>query len=197
MVKLQVWLVLLLLCPFLMGCPVLIPSTEGEPEGEGESCIEGETWEGEALEEGEVEVEEEGESPLDYLSELEQEVFELINAERVAAGIPELFLDKCVAVVARAHSQDMADSDYFAHTNLLGESPGDRLDDADIPWMRYGENLAYNYGYPDPAAVAVEGWMESYGHRVNILNSRYTHTGIGIAQDRNGSYYLTQDFVGY
>lgn len=199
MVKLKFWLVLFFVSLSLMGCPLLIPIPEEGPEGEGEISIEGAEPEGivEGEPEGKVEGEVEGEAPSDYISELEQEVYELINAERVAAGVPELFQDRHVAVVAREHSQDMADNDFFAHNNLEGDSPGDRLDNAGIAWMRYGENLAYNYGYSDPAIVAVEGWMASYGHRVNLLNPRYTHTGVGIAQDDKGAFYLTQDFVSY
>lgn len=205
MVKLKFWLILLFLSPCLMGCPLLIPFPVGEPEGEGEISIEGEAWEGEEPEEpgvegeieGKVEGEAEGEEASDYISELEQEVYELINAERLAAGVPELFQDHRLAVIARGHSQDMAENDFFAHDNLEGDSPGDRLDNAGIAWMRYAENLAYNYGYSDPALVAVEGWMASYGHRVNLLNPKYTHTGVGIAQDDKGAFYLTQDFVSY
>ena len=182
------------ICLLLAGCPIIIPVPIDEPEGEGEVLVEGEV-----VVEGEIEAEGEGEAEeVDpYILALEQEVYLQINERRAAAGVPELFLDSRVRAVARAHSQDMADNDYFAHNNLDGESPGERLDAANVNWMQYGENLAYNYAYDDPATVAVEGWVDSSGHRRNLLDSDYTHTGVGIAVDTKGAFYITQDFVRY
>lgn len=191
-------LLLVCVCLLLAGCPVLIPVPGEGSEGEGEPPLEGEAQaEGEsgAEIEGETEGEPEGIDP--YLLALEQEVFLQINERRAAEGAPELFMDSRVRLVSRAHSEDMASRDYFAHNNLSGKSPGERLDAAAIPWVRYGENLAYNYAYSDPATIAVEGWMDSDGHRENLLDPKYTHTGIGIAVDSKGAYYITQDFVTY
>lgn len=198
--KLAFLLFMVSTCLLLAGCPVIIPIPIEGPEGEGEVLAEGEVViEGEVEGEPEGEVKEEGEvEPVDpYLLALEQEVYVQINARRTAAGVPELFLDSRVRAVARAHSQDMADNDYFAHNALDGESPGERLDAANIHWMQYGENLAYNYAYDDPATVAVEGWIDSSGHRRNLLDPDYTHTGVGIAVDTKGAFYITQDFVRY
>ena len=182
----------------LAGCPSIIPIPIDEPEGEGEVPSEGEVvFEGEI--EGEVEAEGEGETETidPYILALEQEIYLQINERRAAAGLSELFMDSRIRQVARAHSQDMADKDYFAHNSLDGESPGERLDAANINWMQYAENLAYNYAYDDPATVAVEGWIDSDGHRRNLLDPDYTHTGVGIAVDTKGAFYITQDFVRY
>ncbi len=179
----------------LTGCFELLPL-------EVEESVESELGEvEESLPSTEGEVEEAGCGPYstqdEVLAEIEQEVYLLINQERVANGLPELFMDECVREASRRHCWDMVENDFFAHASANGDSPGERLDNLNIPWMQYGENLAYNYAYSDPATIAVEGWMDSPGHRANILSSRVTHTGVGVAQDSKGAFYLTQDFVAY
>lgn len=140
----------------------------------------------------------EGESePTDaeILAAIEQEIFELINVERVNAGVSALFLDNAIRVVSRAHSEDMAANNYLNHINAAGDGPGERLMDAHLIFTYFGENIAYMYGFGYPAAAVVKGWMNSPSHRDNILFPYYTHTGVGVARDSKGALYFTNDFV--
>ena len=131
---------------------------------------------------------------------LEQEIFDLINEEREAEGLPALTRNSKADWVARAHSQDMLDQDYFDHINLDGNSPGQRLIDGGILWFAYGENLAWSKGSETGLAeLIVSKWMESPGHRANILDERdrgFTETGMGVAFDPGlPLYYYTQLFI--
>lgn len=127
---------------------------------------------------------------------LEMEAFNLVNAERAAHGLPPLSMTRALRSVARAHSQDMADNDFFSHTNLDGQSPFDRMRAAGIEYRTAGENIGWN-NYPNPAEIAVQGWMDSPGHRANILRESFTHTGMGVAVSDDGKYYFTQVFAGF
>ncbi len=126
------------------------------------------------------------------VSALEKEVFELVNKERAANGLNSLTWADDLAAVARAHSQDMIDNNYFSHTNLNGESPFDRLHNAGISYTTAAENIAY--GQKTPEAV-MNAWMNSSGHRANILNSRVKELGVGAAKTSNGAIYWTQVFA--
>ena len=123
----------------------------------------------------------------------ELRAFDLVNAERTDQGIEALTPDDALHAVARAHSQDMIDRNFFDHTNPDGDDPFDRMTDAGITYTAAAENIQWN-DFPDPVATAVDGWMNSPGHRTNILNATYTHTGMGVAVD-NGKYYFTQVFT--
>ena len=171
----------------LTGCPE-VPVTNNQPSDRSLACYEEERS-------GDFGQYESG--TAEYVAALEQQAHDLINRERAAAGLSELFFDPCVTRVARSHSENMAEYAFFAHTCPAGGTPADRLNEAEIPWRRYGENIAYTYGFSNPAEAAVQGWMNSSGHRKNILNSRYTHAGLGIAMDAKGALYFTQNFVGY
>ena len=105
----------------------------------------------------------------------------LTNVERAKAGCGALRTDSRLAAAAQAHSRDMVDRDYFSHTSPDGEGPGDRAAAAGYDrWS--GENIAA--GYPTAAAV-VQGWMDSAGHRANILNCDSKATGVGYDPRRN------------
>ena len=132
-----------------------------------------------------------------FLSSMEEDVFFLINEQRQANGVAPLEFDPCATLVARDHSRNMADNRFFAHNCPEAGTPRDRLNRAGIPWRSYGENIGYTYGFRDAVAAVVAGWMNSPGHRKNILNARYTHAGIGIALDEKGAFYFTQDFLLY
>lgn len=123
------------------------------------------------------------------LEQLEVEVVDLVNAERTANGCPELRVDRRLEVAARGHSEDMAERDYFDHTSPEGDGPGDRAEEANYRWWS-SENIAM--GYPTAEAV-VAGWMDSSGHRANILNCESVATGVGVADSSRGLYW-TQMF---
>ena len=123
----------------------------------------------------------------------EQEVFELVNEIRVENGLAEFEYDDTLADVARAHSQDMIDRNFFDHYNPDGASPFDRMKAAGIRYTMAAENIAA--GYPSPESV-VEGWMNSPGHRANILSGN-KYLGVGLALGGSYGYYWTQCFAKY
>lgn len=129
-------------------------------------------------------------APADDVTALEDEVTALTNQERRAAGCGEVSTDERLRAAARGHSRDMAENDYFSHTGLDGSSFVERAQ-AQGYSSPAGENIAY--GYATPAAV-MEGWMNSDGHRRNILNCSHTTIGVGLAYDANGRPYWTQVF---
>ena len=120
----------------------------------------------------------------------EREVVRLVNVERAKAGLPVLEYDWQLSRVARYKSEDMQKNNYFSHTSPTYGSPFNMMKSFGISYKTAGENIAR--GYSTPAAV-VEGWMNSPGHRANILNSSFTHMGVGYV--KIGSYW-TQMFVG-
>jgi uncharacterized protein YkwD len=128
-------------------------------------------------------------------SSIERRAFDLINAERRAKGEAPLAWDGELCRMARQHSEEMARRDYFSH-----EGPeGGTLDRARAlgirGWTALGENIAYNQGFEDPAAFAVERWMGSAKHRANILSGMFTHSGLGIARAADGRIFFTQVFI--
>lgn len=120
----------------------------------------------------------------------EQQVAALVNEQRAANGLAPLTLSEELSIVARAKSQDMHDNNYFSHTSPTYGSPFDMLKSFGISYRAAGENIAM--GYSTPEAV-VNAWMNSAGHRANILNASYTQIGVGYVAD--GSYW-TQEFIG-
>lgn len=120
----------------------------------------------------------------------EQEVARLVNEIRRSRGLSPLTLDWQISRVARYKSQDMKDKGYFSHTSPTYGSPFNMMKSFGITYKTAGENIAK--GYATPAAV-VDAWMNSPGHRANILNSSFTHIGVGYVAE--GSYW-TQMFVG-
>lgn len=120
----------------------------------------------------------------------EQEVIRLVNVERAKAGLKALTEDWELSRVARYKSQDMHDLRYFSHTSPTYGSPFDMMKAFGIRYRTAGENIAM--GYRTPAAV-VQGWMNSPGHRANILNASYTKIGVGYVA---GGNYWTQHFIG-
>ena len=109
----------------------------------------------------------------------------LVNAERAAAGCGPLKADAALAAVARAHSADMRDRGYFAHTNPDGVDPFARARAAGVTYAR-AENIAQ--GQPDAAAV-MAAWMGSDGHRKNILNCSLGSLGVGVATGSGGPWW--------
>jgi uncharacterized protein YkwD len=122
-------------------------------------------------------------------ADLEAAVADLVNRERGDAGCGNLEGDSRLDTAARLHAEDMAANDYFSHDSQDGRSPSDRADAQGFEGG-VGENIAA--GYPDAEAV-MQGWMDSEGHRANILNCDYEVIGIGVA-DRDGTLYWVQNF---
>ena len=120
----------------------------------------------------------------------EQEVIRLVNEQRVKNGLNPLTENWELSRVARYKSQDMVDNRYFSHTSPTYGSPFQMIRDFGISFRRAGENIAY--GQRTPQAV-VNAWMNSSGHRANILNASYTQIGVGYVADGN---YWTQMFIG-
>ena len=122
----------------------------------------------------------------------ERRVVELTNAQRAAAGCGAVTIDIRLVNAARAHSADMASRSYFSHSSLDGRTVSDRVRGAGYSGGYIGENIAA--GYASPEAV-VDGWMNSAGHRANILNCNYRHIGVGFASGGPYGSYWTQDFA--
>ncbi|MBD0373030.1 MAG: CAP domain-containing protein [Pyrinomonadaceae bacterium] len=129
-------------------------------------------------------------------SSLERRAFELVNAERRARGESQLAWDAQLSQLAREHSQDMARTGSLDHRGADGRDMAERARSFGIRgWRVLGENIAFNQGFDDPSAFAVQRWMGSSKHRANILNGQFTRTGIGVARAADGSIYFTQVFM--
>jgi uncharacterized YkwD family protein/spore coat assembly protein SafA len=120
----------------------------------------------------------------------EQEVIRLVNEIRAENGLPALTYNWELSRVARYKSQDMKDNRYFSHTSPVYGSPFEMMRSFGIAYRSAGENIAR--GYATPQAV-VNGWMNSSGHRANILNASFTQIGVGYVAAGN---YWTQMFIG-
>jgi uncharacterized protein YkwD len=126
---------------------------------------------------------------------LEQDILDLINKERTANNLQPLAWDPKVAELARLHSKDMGWNNYFNHRGLDGKMVSDRAEANGLDWHMIGENIAMVSGFSDPVNHVVTGWLQSPGHRKNILDPRWKETGIGIFITSNGTYYFTQVFL--
>ena len=127
---------------------------------------------------------------------MERRVFDLLNAERRRNNLSSLVWDESLAQMARQHSDDMGGRNYFSHDTPDGEHTSDRAHQSRVTgWRALGENIAFNQGFDDPAAFAVERWLHSAKHRDNILNGSFSHTGLGVVQTADGRVYFTQVFV--
>mgnify|MGYP000963101591 FL=1 len=122
----------------------------------------------------------------------EWEVFNLINQQRSQNGLSPLKIDYEVQRVARIKAQDMVNNNYFSHTSPTYGSPFNMLNNFKVSYRTAGENIAGN----SSNSAAVTAWMNSSGHKANILNSSFNYTGIGVI---NGSKYgkiYVQMFIG-
>lgn len=123
---------------------------------------------------------------------LEQSIHQQINQYRQSRNLAPLTLDPRISERARIHSQNMASGRVpFSHE---GFEQRVRAIGRAIPYRQAAENVAYNKGYPDPGRQAVQGWIKSTGHRINI-EGQYNLTGIGIVKNAKGEYYFTQIFI--
>lgn len=118
------------------------------------------------------------------------QVLQIVNTERAKEGCGPVTSNDLLATAAQRHSADMASRDYFSHTSPDGTDPGDRITAAGYRWSTYGENIAK--GQRTPADV-MRAWMDSPGHRANILNCSFKEMGIGKV-DSGGGPVWTQKF---
>jgi uncharacterized protein YkwD len=123
---------------------------------------------------------------------LEAAVVDLVNARRAEKGCPAVESHDKLTAAARAHSADMAARNYFSHNTLEGVQFGTRISNAGYKFASAGENIAK--GQKTPADV-MKSWMDSPGHKANILNCGFKHLGVGVAADSYGSLVWTQDFA--
>jgi len=129
-------------------------------------------------------------------STIERIAFEKTNEARVQNGLQPLAWDPLLCKMARMHSEDMARRGYFAHETPEGLEPKDRSRALGLLHFRVlAENIAFNKGFADPGAFAVERWMMSGGHRANILYIGFQSSAIGSYVAADGSVYLTQVFL--
>ncbi len=126
----------------------------------------------------------------DSLSEYELEVVRLVNVYRSNAGLKPLLADAELSYIARLKSQDMCDKKYFSHTSPTYGSPFQMMKDFGVSYRSAGENIAMGQRTPSEVVTA---WMNSPGHRANILNSSFTRIGVGYVSAGN---YWTQMFIG-
>jgi uncharacterized protein YkwD len=127
------------------------------------------------------------------MSSQEQAIVDLVNQQRQLAGLAPLQVDSRLVQAAQIHSRDMAQLGQMEHTLPGAVLPGlvDRAGYVNYNYSYLGENIAFNY--PDDDSV-MTAWMNSSGHRANILNPNFTQIGVGIVTDGKGEPYYTQEF---
>ncbi len=125
---------------------------------------------------------------------LEADIESQINGIREDHALVPLNRHEGLGAIARTYSCRMGAEDFFAHESPEGETVADRVEEAGIAVQVVGENLAWLSGIAEPATSAVEGWMESEGHRENILMEEYRETGVGACL-YDGTWYFTQIFA--
>ena len=126
------------------------------------------------------------------LSADELEVFNLINQQRTANGLVSLKIDNELQNVARIKAKDMVNNNYFSHTSPTYGSPFDMIKSFGITYKTAGENIAGN----STNKGAVDAWMNSSGHRANILNSSYNYTGVAVVSSPKYGKVYVQMFIG-
>ncbi len=122
----------------------------------------------------------------------QQQALSLLNQDRAANGLPALKTNAQLAQLATNYAADMINRGYFAHNNPEGLTPFDRMKQAGISYKYAGENLAINTSIPS----AESAFMNSSGHRANILSPNYTDVGIGVVHNAKGQVYVVQEFIG-
>lgn len=123
---------------------------------------------------------------------IEQQVISMVNAERTKRGLQPLAANWQLSRVARVKSADMRDRQYFSHTSPTYGSPFDMIKAFNITFHAAGENIAAGQR---TAVEVMQGWMNSPGHRQNILNPQYTEIGVGYVTGGSYGVYWTQMFI--
>lgn len=130
------------------------------------------------------------------MASAEQSAFDVINQIRAEKGLEPLIWSDELAAVARLHSQNMAEFRFFSHRGLDNKLVSDRADELKVGrWRSIGENIAFNRGYADPVAMAVELWLDSPTHKRNMMDPNWKESAIGVAKAADGSVYFTQVFL--
>lgn len=122
----------------------------------------------------------------------EQEVFDLVNKQRTDNGLKALKVDSNLQKVAKEKANDMVKNNYFAHNSPTYGSPFDMMKKFGISYKSAGENLAGN----STGKRAVDAWMNSEGHRANILNSSFNYTGVAVVESSKYGRIYVQMFIG-
>lgn len=125
-------------------------------------------------------------------SKEEIELLKLINAERTKKGLPELKFDPELQKVAKIKAQDLVNNNYFSHNSPTYGSPFDMMKSFGITYKAAGENIAGN----PTLEGAVKAWMNSEGHKANILSNAYNYTGIGVVSSQKYGKVMVQMFIG-
>lgn len=121
----------------------------------------------------------------------ERQMLDLVNKERAKAGVGPVAMDEKLRQLARDYSKDMFARGYFSHYNPEGQSPFDRMDERGITYVHAGENLAL----APNVELAMQGLMESPGHRANILSENFGKIGIGVMDGGIYGQMFTQEFT--
>jgi len=132
---------------------------------------------------------------LREIESLEVQCLDEVNRVRKANNLIPLELSEELLGVARDYSRRMAEEGFFAHNDPDGRTVRERVTRANIRWHVVGENLAYSNGYINPVAASMSGWMDSPGHRRNILDPDWRQTAIGAWVSANGTVYFTEIFL--
>jgi len=126
---------------------------------------------------------------------IEQQVQRQVNYARQGAGIPQLSWNERLAAEARRHAGNMAARGFFAHEDPVRGDLADRMDGSGIEWKRCAENLYAENGNANPADEAVKAWLQSPGHRKNMLDSLFSESGVGVAVRRDGTLFIVQEYL--
>jgi uncharacterized protein YkwD len=129
------------------------------------------------------------------IESLELQCLSEINRLRRAYRLAPLEFNQELLPVARSYSRRMAEEGFFSHTDPEGRGTNHRLNVAGIRWRALAENIASERGWVNPVAVTVHGWMDSAGHRSNILSADFDQTAVGAWISENGAVYFTQIFI--
>ncbi len=127
-------------------------------------------------------------------AEMESLVHQRINQVRQQHHLNQLQVDERLARVARQHSRQMARQNFFSHTSPAGDTVVQRVRSAHVSYWVVGENLFKSVNILNPVPSSIQGWMNSPGHRQNILQPEFTQTGVGVWRNGN-TYYITQVFL--
>ncbi|MCI6190560.1 MAG: CAP domain-containing protein [Clostridium sp.] len=130
------------------------------------------------------------------MAQVEQLIYQKVNEERAKVGISQLSYNSTMEKYARIKSKDMGDNNYFSHEDLSGKLITEKMKQDGVSYKAWGENIAYIGGVSDANKLAEQfmtNWMNSSGHRANILSTNFESIGIGVYKSGN-RVYATQEF---